>query len=90
MPVLVTAFGVLASYPDQIKEDLGVEEARREGARVFIFYQPSRANSAKAAGIECAQNGVRAAAEPAPSDCELILSPLRENEMTRRTLIATR
>jgi hypothetical protein len=46
VPVLVTEFGVAASDPDQIGEDLAREEAARlEGARAFIFYQLSRADT---------------------------------------------
>jgi len=46
VPLLVTEYGVAASHPDQIGEDLeGEEVARREGARAFIFYQLSRADT---------------------------------------------
>ena len=48
VPLLVTEYGVPASHPDQIQEDLEAEEAaRREGARAFIFYQLSRADSSE-------------------------------------------
>jgi hypothetical protein len=48
VPLLVTEYGVPASHPDQIAEDLEVEEAaRREGAHAFIFYQLSRADSSE-------------------------------------------
>ena len=46
LPLLVTEFGVPASHPDQIEQDLEAEEAARlAGARAFIFYQLSRADS---------------------------------------------
>jgi hypothetical protein len=46
VPLLVTEYGVAASHPDQIAKDLESEEtARREGARAFIFYQLSRADT---------------------------------------------
>ncbi len=46
VPLLVTEYGVQASHPHQIEEDLEAEEvARREGAHAFIFYQLSRADS---------------------------------------------
>lgn len=48
VPLLVTEYGVPASHPDQIQEDLEAEEtARREGAHAFIFYQLSRADSSE-------------------------------------------
>jgi hypothetical protein len=48
VPLLVTEYGVPASHPDQIEEDLEAEEAaKREGARAFIFYQLSRADSSE-------------------------------------------
>ncbi len=46
VPLLVTEFGVAASHPTQIQQDLEHEEAaRREGAHAFIFYQLSRADT---------------------------------------------
>jgi hypothetical protein len=46
VPLLVTEFGVPASHPTQIQQDLEREEAaRREGAHAFIFYQLSRADT---------------------------------------------
>ena len=46
MPLLVTEYGVAASHPNQIRQDLEREEAaRREGAQAFIFYQLSRADT---------------------------------------------
>jgi hypothetical protein len=46
VPLLVTEYGVPASQPDQIGEDLeGEEVAKREGARAIIFYQLSRADT---------------------------------------------
>jgi hypothetical protein len=46
VPLLATEYGVAASHPDQIDEDLEAEEtAKREGARAFIFYQLSRADT---------------------------------------------
>jgi hypothetical protein len=44
--LLVTEYGVAASHPNQVLQDLEREEAaRREGAQAFIFYQLSRADS---------------------------------------------
>jgi hypothetical protein len=55
-PLLVTEYGVPASHPTQIQQDLEREEvARREGAHAFIFYQLSRADTGEGAwntGIE--------------------------------------
>jgi hypothetical protein len=46
VPLLVSEFGVPASHPTQIQQDLEREEAaRREGAQAFIFYQLSRADT---------------------------------------------
>jgi hypothetical protein len=46
VPLLVTEYGVAASHPTQIQQDLEREEAaRREGAQAFIFYQLSRADT---------------------------------------------
>jgi hypothetical protein len=46
VPLLVTEYGVAASHPNQVLQDLEREEAaRREGAQAFIFYQLSRADS---------------------------------------------
>lgn len=46
VPLLVTEYGVAASQPDQIGEDLeGEEVAKRQGARAIIFYQLSRADT---------------------------------------------
>jgi hypothetical protein len=46
VPLLVTEYGVAASHPNQIRQDLEREEAaRREGAQAFIFYQLSRADT---------------------------------------------
>lgn len=46
VPLLVTEYGVPASQPDQIGEDLeGEEVAKRQGARAIIFYQLSRADT---------------------------------------------
>jgi hypothetical protein len=46
VPLLVTEYGVAASHPNQIQQDLESEAAaRREGAQAFIFYQLSRADT---------------------------------------------
>jgi hypothetical protein len=46
VPLLVTEYGVAASHPNQVQQDLEREEAaRREGAKAFIFYQLSRADT---------------------------------------------
>ncbi len=48
VPLLVTEYGVAASHPIQIQQDLEREEAaKREGAQAFIFYQLSRADTAR-------------------------------------------
>jgi hypothetical protein len=51
VPLLVTEYGVAASHPTQIQQDLEREEgARREGAHAFIFYQLSRADTGAGGG----------------------------------------
>ncbi|HXB14401.1 MAG TPA: hypothetical protein VNV44_01525 [Solirubrobacteraceae bacterium] len=46
LPLLVSEDGVPASEPNQIAEDLALEEsARRAGVTEFVFYQLSRADS---------------------------------------------
>jgi hypothetical protein len=46
VPLLVSEDGVAANVPNQIAKDLEVEEtARRAGAKEFVFYQLSRADS---------------------------------------------